>query len=204
MAAYLPTNGQALQVDPAVGADYFLVSKSNCQGKVLVVNNLIQEDILVPIRVTLGVKGFRNEVCGDLVLIAIVKVDNVRVGVKDWVGVSKPNRVAILVTFARGDTSFDHGTTSWQHDLRGEIFVAHFGCDLCVPVVRVDDMGVVKIRGVKDQVFGIKVSSRCCRSKVSTNGRVEVLAFFEVNGTFQFCVIKMSHCRTADKLTIGL
>ena len=133
--------------------DYFLVSKWNCRGETLVVNDLIQQDILVPIRVTLGEKGFHDQVCGDLGLVVIVEIDNVRVCVKEWVGIGKPNRVAILLTFACKDVSFDHGTTSRQHELHSEIVVAlhseivvaHFGCDLCIPIVRVDDMGVVKI-----------------------------------------------------------
>jgi hypothetical protein len=54
LAAYLPTNGRALKVSPAAGRDYFLVCKSDCQGEMVVVNDLIQQDILVPIRVTLG------------------------------------------------------------------------------------------------------------------------------------------------------
>ena len=62
---------------------HFLVCKSNCQGKTLVVNNLIQQDILVTTRVTLGIKGFNNHVCSDLDLIAIVKVNNGRARVKD-------------------------------------------------------------------------------------------------------------------------
>ena len=111
----------------------------------MVVNDLIQQDILVPIRVTLGEKGFHDQVCGDLGLVVIVEIDNVRVCVKEWVGIGKPNRVAILLTFACKDVSFDHGTTSRQHELHSEIVVAHFGCDLCIPIVRVDDMGVVKI-----------------------------------------------------------
>ncbi len=47
LATYLPTNGRALKVSPAVGVDYFLVCKSDCHRETAVVNNLIQQDILV-------------------------------------------------------------------------------------------------------------------------------------------------------------
>jgi hypothetical protein len=58
----------------------------------------------------LGEKGFCNQVHSELGLVAIVEIENVRVCVKEWVGIGKPNRVAIPVTFARRDASFDHGT----------------------------------------------------------------------------------------------
>ena len=181
LAAYLPTNGRALKVGPAIGVDYFLVSKSDRRGEAVVVNNLIQQDILVPIRVTLGEEQFRDQVSGELGLVIIVKIDDVRVCVKDRVGIGEPNRVAILVTFACGDVAFDHGTTSWQHDLSSEIIVAHFGGDLSVPIVRVNDMGVVKIDRVRGQVFCLKVICRCRRAEVSNNGLVEVLVFLLVH-----------------------
>ncbi len=101
--------------------------------------------------------------------------------VKDWVGIGKPNRVAILVMFACRDAAFDHGTTSWQHDLRSEIIVTHFGGNLSVPIVRVNDMGVIKIGRVGGQVFGLKVICRCRRAKMGNNGLVEVLAFLLVH-----------------------
>ena len=181
MAAYLPTNGRALKVSPAIGVAYFLVSKLDCHGETAVVNNLIQQDILVPIWVTLGEKRFRNQVSGELGLVTIVKIENVRVCVKEWIGIGEPNKVAIPVTFACGDVSFDHGTTSWQHDLCSEIIVTHFGGDLSVPIVRVNDMGVVKIDGVRDQVFGLKVICRYRRAKVGNNGLVKVLVFLLVH-----------------------
>jgi hypothetical protein len=114
LAAYLPTNGQALKVGPAVGPDYFLVCKLDRRGETTVVNNLIQQDILVPIGVTLREEQFRDQVSGALGLLTIVEINNVRACVKDWVGIGKPNRVAILVTFACRDAAFDHGTTSRQ------------------------------------------------------------------------------------------
>ncbi len=56
MAAKLPADGRALKVGPTVGANNFLVGKFNRRGEAAVVNNLIQQDILVPIGVTLGEK----------------------------------------------------------------------------------------------------------------------------------------------------
>ncbi len=147
MAAYLPTNGRALKVSPAVGADYFLVCKSDCYGETVVVNDLIHQDILVPIRVTLGEEQFRDQVSGELSLVTIVEINDVRACVKDWVGICESNRVAIPVTFACGDVAFDHGTTSQQHDLCSEIIVTHFGGDLSIPIVRVNDMDVIKKAG---------------------------------------------------------
>ncbi len=87
MAANLPANGQALKVGPTVGADYFLVCKFYCRGEAAVVNDLIQQDVLVPIGVTLGEERFRYQVSGELGLATIVKIDDVRACVKDWVGV---------------------------------------------------------------------------------------------------------------------
>ncbi len=59
------------------------------------VNNLIQQDILVPVRVTLGEERFRYQVSGELGLVTIVKIDDVRACVEDWVVVGQPNRVAV-------------------------------------------------------------------------------------------------------------
>ncbi len=59
MAAILPADGRALKVGHAVGADYFLVCESDCRGEAVVVKDLIQQDILVPIRVALGEERLR-------------------------------------------------------------------------------------------------------------------------------------------------
>ena len=51
------------------------------------VTDLIQQDVLVPIRVTLGEKRLRYQVSGELGLVTIVEIDDVRECVKDWVGI---------------------------------------------------------------------------------------------------------------------
>jgi hypothetical protein len=112
LAANLPANGQAHKVGPTIGVDYFLVFKFYCRGEAAVVNDLIQQDILAPIGVTLGEERFRYQVSGELGLVTIAKIDDVRACVKDWVGVGLPNRVAIPVTFACRHVAFYHGTTS--------------------------------------------------------------------------------------------
>ncbi len=87
LAASLPADGQVLKIDPAIGADYFLVCKSDCHGETTaVVDDLIQQNILVPIRVTLGEDRFCNQDSGELSLVTIVKIDDVGACVKDWVG----------------------------------------------------------------------------------------------------------------------
>ncbi len=54
---------------------------------------------------------------------------------------------------------------------------AAFRGDLCVAIVRVNDVGVVEVGGVGGQVFSLKVICSCCRTKVGQDGLVEVLAF---------------------------
>ena len=86
-----------------------------------------------------------------------MKIFDVRASVKDWIRVGKLNRVVIPVTLAHRDASFDQRTTFWQHDLCAGIINAHFGCDLGVAIVRVNDMGIVTIRRVRGHDFGMKV-----------------------------------------------
>ena len=152
----------------------------------------------------MGEKGFCNQVHSELGLVAIVEIDNVRACVKEWVGIGESNRVAIPVTFACRDAFFDHGTTSWQHDLRSEIIVTHFRGDLSVPIVRVNDMGVIKIGGVGGQVFGLKVICSCRRAEVGKNGLIKVPAFFLVHWALQLIIIKGSYRCSADKLAFCL
>jgi hypothetical protein len=87
LAANLPADGQAIKVGPAIGADYFLICESDCRGETAVVNNLIQQDKLVPIRVTLGEERFRHQVSGELGLVTIIKINDAGACVKDWVGI---------------------------------------------------------------------------------------------------------------------
>ena len=51
------------------------------------VNDLIQQDILIPIGVTFGEERFRDQVSGELGLVTIVEIDDVRAYVKDWFGI---------------------------------------------------------------------------------------------------------------------
>ena len=64
-----------------------MVCKSDCRGETAVVNDLIQQDILVPIGVTLGEERFHDQVSGELGLVAIVEINDVRACVKDRVGI---------------------------------------------------------------------------------------------------------------------
>ena len=132
---------------------------------------------------------FRNHVDSDHDLIAIIKIDNVRASVKDRIRVGEPNMVVVPVTLARGDTSFDQRTTFWRHDLRAGIIIAHFERDLNVTIVRVNDMGIIKISRVRGQVFGRDVLCRSRRPKVSTNGFVKLAVFLKMDGTLKLFIV---------------
>jgi hypothetical protein len=64
-----------------------LVCESDRRGEAAVVNDLIQQDILVPIRDPLGEERLRYQVSGELGLVTIVEIDDVRAYVKDWFGI---------------------------------------------------------------------------------------------------------------------
>jgi hypothetical protein len=87
LAANFPADGRALKIGLTIGADYFLVCESDCRGETAVVDDLIQQDILVPVRVTLGEERFRDQVSGELGLVTIVEINDVGACVKDWVGI---------------------------------------------------------------------------------------------------------------------
>jgi len=137
LATQLPANGQTPQVGPAVGAHNFPISKFNCRVCASVVDNFIQKDILMPTGAALGVQWLCNHISGQLGLVAIVEMNNVRSGVLDRVGIGEPNRGAIPVMLARGNASFDHCSATGKHDLGTEVIITHFWRDLSITVVRV-------------------------------------------------------------------
>jgi hypothetical protein len=62
LAADLPTNCTAFQVCTSVRLDNLLVRGSNCSVKLSVVNNIVKENILVPVGVALRIHCLSNQV----------------------------------------------------------------------------------------------------------------------------------------------
>ncbi len=70
--------------------------------------------------------------------------------------------------------------------------ITHFWRDLSVTVVRVNGVDVIKVVGVRGQVFGRKILNRCCRSKMGRNGLIELESFVKVNRGLKLLVSEVS------------
>ena len=81
VAAQLPADGRTPQVGPTVGTHDFLVSKFNCRVCASVTDNFIQKDILKSVGVTSGIQRFRDHIGGQLSLVSVVEMNDVRSGV---------------------------------------------------------------------------------------------------------------------------
>ena len=64
------------------------------------VNKRVEEDVLVPIGVALGIHGLCNQVHIQFSIIAILELHDILTCVEDRVGISPSNGVAVSVPFA--------------------------------------------------------------------------------------------------------
>ncbi len=85
LAAHLPTNDTVFHVGLSVWPDDFLIKRSNCSVESSMVNNLVKENIMVPIWVTLLTHCLSNQVRIMYNLITIIECECVLTRVKDGV-----------------------------------------------------------------------------------------------------------------------
>jgi hypothetical protein len=114
---------------------------------------------MVPIGVTIQEQGLGNHAASELSLVAIVKIDNVRLCVKDWVVIGKSNWIAVPVSLLHGHVALSHHTSR-------QVVVPHYRHYFCITIVRIDDVGVFMVLRVWGQVFSRDVLWHCCRSKL--------------------------------------
>ncbi len=69
------------------------------------VNNRVNENVLVPIGVTLRIHCLNNQVCTHYSLITIVECKHVLTHVKDGVGISPSDGVTNFILFPGSDTA---------------------------------------------------------------------------------------------------
>ena len=158
----------------------------------------------MPIGVTLGVQGLRNHISGQLGLVAIIEMNDVGSCVQDRVRIGEPNWVAIPVTLARGNTSFDQCPATGKHYLGAEVIITHFWCDLSVTVVMVNGVAVVEVVGVRGQVFGREILNRCCRSEMGLDGLIKPAPHVKMNRAVELLVGEVSQGRSAHELSSWL
>ena len=71
-------------------------------------------------------------------------------------GLASPIRLPSLLRLRTETHHLDHCATMGKHDLSTEIIVTHFGHDLSITVIRVNEIGAVKVvRVVWCQVLGM-------------------------------------------------
>ncbi len=155
------------------------------------VNDGVKENILIPFWFALRIHCLSNQVCIEYGLITIVECECVLMCVKDGVGISQSNGVAILIPFSGGDAALCQSSPLWDRNLCIEVVVPHLRGHLKVSVVRVKVM-VINIEViVRGQVFCRKILFRGIGSKVVSNGLIEYPAHFLVDRAVDLLIVQM-------------
>jgi hypothetical protein len=114
------------------------------------VNNRVQENILVPVGVTLRIHCLGNQVRAHHSLITIVECKRVLTRVEDEVGISQSNGVTVFIPFPGSDMALQQSSPLWDRYLCIKVVVPYFWGHLKVTVVRVKVMVIiimVKVKG---------------------------------------------------------
>ena len=89
----------------------------------------------------------------------MIKLHNVRLYVKDGVGMGTSNRVSITITFTSDNLSPREYSTTRCHNFGANIIVSHFWCDFKVAMVRVNAVSISIVMNIfRRQILFIKIS----------------------------------------------
>ncbi len=155
------------------------------------VNDGVQENILVPVKVALRIHCLSNQVCIEYGLITIVECERVLTCVKDGVGIGQSDRFTVFIPFLGSDAALHQSSPLQDRNLCIEVVVPHLWGHLKVTVVRVKVMVVIIEVIVRGQVFCRKILFHGIGYKVVSNSLIEYPAHFLVDRAVDLLVIQM-------------